>query len=69
MITNRFSEILGKKRIKISDVMQHTGITRPTLSALYYDSGKGINFETLDKLCEYLQIQPGELFVYEKDGA
>lgn len=69
MITNRFSEILGKKRIRMADVERHTGITRPTLRSLYYDSGKGINFETLDKLCEYLQIEPGELFVYEKDGA
>lgn len=69
MIVNRFSEILGKKKIRMADVQRNTGITRPTLGNLYYDSGKGINFETLDKLCEYLQIQPGELFVYEKDGA
>ena len=54
MITNRFSEILGKKRIRMADVERHTGITRPTLRSLYYDSGKGINFETLDN---------------EKDGA
>ena len=62
----KFSEILGKRKLKISDVIRNTGITRPTLTSLYYDSGDGINYETLDKICEYLQIQPGELFCYEK---
>jgi putative transcriptional regulator len=68
MITNRFSEILGKKKIKIADVIKHTGLTRPTLTALYYDSGNGINFETMDKLCKYLQVQPGELFIYQQEN-
>ena len=66
MIVCRLSEILGKKRLKISDVIRATGITRPTLTSLYYDSGDGIKFETIDKLCAYLNIEPGELFVYKR---
>jgi putative transcriptional regulator len=61
MILVTFSELLGKKRKKIADVIRNTGVTRPTLTALYYGGGSGINFDTLDKLCRYFQVQPGEI--------
>jgi len=28
---------------------------------------KGIRFETLEKICDYLECQPGDLLVYERD--
>lgn len=62
MIVCKLSEILGKKKLKIADVVRDTGITRPTLTSLYYEKGKGINFDTLDKLCKCLSVTPGELF-------
>ncbi len=53
---------MGRKRLKISDLIKETGITRPTLTSLYYGTGKGINFDTLNRLCGYLSVTPGELF-------
>lgn len=67
MIVNKFSEILGKRKMKISDVHDATGISRPTLTALYYDKSKGIKFDTLDKLCRYLRIQPGDILERKGD--
>ena len=64
MIINNLSEILGRKRLKISNVIKETGITRPTLTSLYYDKSKGINFDTLNTLCNNLDITPGELFTF-----
>lgn len=64
MILINFASILGKKRLKISKVITETKISRPTLTALYYNSGKGINFDTLNALCGYLQVQPGDLIKY-----
>lgn len=61
MIIVKLSEILGRKKIKISDVMKSTGVTRPTLTSLYYGNSRGINFDTLDSICRYLSITPGEL--------
>lgn len=64
MIISKFSEILGKRKLKISDVYVETKISRPTLTALYYGTSKGINFDTLNKLCTYFQVQPNELLSF-----
>ncbi len=68
MIVCKLSEILGRKRLKISDVIRDTGITRPTLTSLYYGKSAGISFETLDKLCKYLSkyspVSVNDLFVF-----
>ena len=64
MIISNLSTILGKKKLKIANIIKETNISRPTLTALYYNHGKGINFDTLNILCQYLKITPGELFTF-----
>lgn len=64
MIINNFSEILGRKKLKITTVSKETGITRPTLTSLYYGSSKGISFDVLNKLCDFLDISPSDLFTF-----
>lgn len=62
MILCNLPEILGKRRLKIAKVAADTGISRTTLTSLYYDTGKGVQFETINRLCIYLNIGIGELF-------
>lgn len=64
MIICKLSEILGRKRLRVSDVIKATKISRPTLSNLYHNDSKGINFDTLNTLCEYLNISTDELLIY-----
>lgn len=64
MILSNLSTILGKKKLKIADLVKNTTLTRPTLTALYWNTGKGINFDTLESLCRYLKITPGELLSF-----
>ena len=66
MIISNLSEILGKKRIKIAQVIKDTGISRPTLTSLYYNNGSGINFDTLSKLCKYLDVKPNDILYYSE---
>lgn len=61
MITCRLSTILGSRRIKVSDVCRATGIARATLDRYYYDRVNSFDREVLSKLCDYLQVLPGEL--------
>ncbi|HHL33263.1 MAG TPA: XRE family transcriptional regulator, partial [Desulfobulbaceae bacterium] len=37
MIKCHFSKILGERRMKMSDVIRHTGISRGTITRLYYE--------------------------------
>ncbi|RNC63146.1 MAG: hypothetical protein AWM53_01531 [Candidatus Dichloromethanomonas elyunquensis] len=66
MIENKLSEIMGRKRLKISDVLEGTGLARNTVAELYHGRAKGVQFETLDRLCSYLGVEVGELLVHEK---
>ena len=62
MIVCNLSTIMAKHKIKISKLSADTGISRTTLTALYYGSGKGIQFDTADTLCIYFGIGLEELF-------
>ena len=66
MINNNFSVILAKKLIKISDVSKATGISRTTLTNLYYRRSQNITFGVLDKLCNYLECSVADLFEFER---
>ena len=55
----------GKENnIRISKIANDTGISRTTLTALSEGHTKGIQFDTLNKICRYLKIEPADLFVY-----
>ena len=64
MILCNLAAIMGERRLKISKVAADTGISRTTLTALYYDYGKGVQFDTANKLCEYLDVDMSELFIF-----
>lgn len=64
-IENKVSRIFGERLLSITDVAECTGISRNTLTAIYYRKTKGVQFETVIKLCDYLQVPMSELFEYE----
>ncbi|MFA7657865.1 MAG: helix-turn-helix transcriptional regulator [Candidatus Gastranaerophilaceae bacterium] len=64
MIKNRLSIIMGIKRLKIAELSQMTGLNYNTISNLYYNKTKGVDFETLNKICWALECNTQELFQY-----
>ena len=67
MINNKLSEILGKKRIRMSELQKMTGLSHTTVINIYYDRSKNISFETIDKLCKALECNIQDLFEYIPD--
>lgn len=63
-MNNNLSMILGKRLLSISKVYKETGISRSTLTSLYYRRARNVNLDTLRKLCDYLQIPLSELIEY-----
>ena len=55
-------ELLAERKLTITQVSKDTGISRTTLTGIYYHKGKGIQLSTMNKLCNYLRVTPGELF-------
>ena len=68
MMSCRLSTILGSRRIKVSDVCRATGIARATLDRYYSDRVNSFDRQVLTKLCDYLQVLPGELIVKVEQG-
>jgi putative transcriptional regulator len=64
----RLSSILGDKKLKMSEVSRQTGIGTSTLLRFYHERSGGIRFDVLEKLCDFLDCQPGDILVYVKDN-
>jgi putative transcriptional regulator len=47
------------------DLAAAVGITEVNISLLKSGKVKGVRFDTLERICEVLQCQPGDLLVYE----
>jgi putative transcriptional regulator len=60
--------MLARRKVKSRDLAEFVGITEANMSLLKQGKVKGVRFETLEKICEHLQCQPGELLVYVPDG-
>lgn len=67
MISNKFSGLLGGRLIKITEISTATGISRTTLTQLYYRRSKQISFEVLDKLCGYLRCSISDILEFKED--
>lgn len=67
MIKNKLSEIMGRKRINKAELSRHTGISYSSVKNLYYDRTKGIEYETLNKLCNYLECTPNDILEFTPD--
>ncbi len=48
---------------------KETGISHTTLWRLKKGKALGINFETLEKICEVLSCKPGDVLTISKDKA
>ena len=59
--------LLGEKRMDRRDIVKLTGIDRQTLRNIYQNKTKGIEFETLNKLCFALNCTPNDLLLYIPD--
>ena len=57
--------MLARRKVKSKDLAEHVGITEANMSLLKQGKVKGVRFDTLEKICYYLQCQPGDLLVYE----
>jgi putative transcriptional regulator len=54
--------------MKMSDLSRRTGIAKNSLSDLYHEKVKGVQFETLDKICKALNCSISDVLEYVPDG-
>mgnify|MGYP000383222746 FL=1 len=59
--------MMAKAKIPLGDLAERVGITQANLSILKTEKAKAIRFSTLEKICEELGCQPGDILEYEPD--
>ena len=59
--------VARKKRSK--ELAEYVGITEQNISLLKTGRVKGIRFNTLDRICEFLECQPGDILEYVPDDS
>lgn len=60
-VNSRLSILLGERMKRISQVSRDTGISRTTLTRLFYRKSEAISFDVLGRLCEYLGCSISDL--------
>jgi putative transcriptional regulator len=59
--------MLAKRKMRSRDLAQQIGIAEQNVSLLKSGKVKGVRFDTLEKICEILQCQPGDILEYRPD--
>ena len=69
MIRCNLSTLMGRNKLRISDVVRKTGLNRSTITALYKETATRVDLPTIDRLCNLFHCTVGELFEYLPDVA
>lgn len=59
--------VLAKKKMSVTELSEKVGITMANISILKNGKAKAIRFTTLDKICEVLECQPGDILEYTRE--
>lgn len=56
--------MMAKRKISSGEFAEKVGITQANLSILKTNKARAIRFSTLEKICEVLECQPGDILEY-----
>ncbi|HSI60574.1 MAG TPA: helix-turn-helix transcriptional regulator [Ideonella sp.] len=59
--------MLARRKMRSRELAERVGITEQNISLLKSGKVRGVRFDTLERICEALQCQPGDLLEYLPD--
>ena len=62
-IVVKLDVMLSERKARSKDLAAYVGITEANLSLLKQGKVKGVRFDTLMRICEFPDCQPGDLLV------
>lgn len=60
--------VLAQRKMRLNTLAELVDITPQNLSVLKTGKAKAIRFDTLEKICEVLECQPGDILVFSKEA-
>lgn len=64
MIKINLDILLIKRNMTVTQLAEEVGITQANISILKTGKAKAIRFSTLEKICQVLNCQPGDILEY-----
>ena len=62
MLRNNLAKLMIDRGISATQLFNDTGIARSTISKISNNNTDKINLQTIDKICNYLEVSPSEFF-------
>lgn len=59
--------VLAQRKMRLNTLAELVDITPQNLSVLKTGKAKAIRFDTLEKLCDVLECQPGDILAFTKE--
>ena len=59
--------MLARRKLRSKELAKQVGITEQNISLLKSGKVKGVRFETLGKICEILDCQPGDILEFRPE--
>ena len=59
---------MAKRKMSVTELSERVGITMANISILKNGKARAVRFDTLEKICQALDCQPGDILAYEKKG-
>jgi len=63
----RLDRMMADRKISLNDLADKVGIANVNLSNIKTGKVSAIRFSTLDKICEVLECQPGDILEYKSE--
>ena len=60
--------MLARRKMRSKELAQRIGLSEQNLSLIRTGKARGVRFETLAKICEVLDCQPGDLLEFEREA-
>jgi len=60
--------MLAKRKMRLKELSAQIGVTEQALSMIKTNKVKGVRFDTLIKICDVLDCQPGDILEFVRDG-
>jgi putative transcriptional regulator len=60
--------MLARRKMRSKELAQRIGLSEQNLSLIRTGKVRGVRFETLAKICDVLDCQPGDLLEFDREA-
>lgn len=65
----RLDRVMADRKMSLTELADRVGISNVNLSNLKTGKVKAVRFSTLDKICDVLDCQPGDILEYQREDS